>query len=126
MDPVSAGAIAGAIATAAANSAGGEAGRTAWDSLVTLWRRTVHHSRDGDIEPSDPNNGEHVRAFAAAVVEEGQQNPAFAAELAAWVRKYGVVAHVAEGSVTNTVSDQARINTLIQMRDASGTINING
>lgn len=126
MDLVSAGAIATAIATAAANSAGGEAGRTAWDSLVTLWRRTVHHSTDSDIEPSDPNNIEDVRAFAATVVEEGQQNPTFAAELASWARQYGSVLHVEEGGVVNTVSDQARINTLIQMRDASGTINISG
>ncbi|KUJ36185.1 hypothetical protein ADL25_34265 [Streptomyces sp. NRRL F-5122] len=126
MDPVSVGAITTAIATAAANSAGDGAGRTAWDSLVALWRRTVHHATGSDIEPSDPGDGERVRAFAAAMVEEGRGNPAFAAELASWAGQYRSVVHVEEGGVANMVSDQSRVHTLIQMRDASGTINING
>ncbi|MGW0998886.1 hypothetical protein ACWD5V_37570 [Streptomyces sp. NPDC002523] len=126
MDPVSASAIAAAISTAAANSAGGEAGRTAWASLVALWRRTTHRNTDAGDEPSDAHDEEGVRAFAATVIEECRHNPALVAELAGWARQYGLADQTDQGGVNNTVSGEARVDRLIQGRDFSGPITFNG
>ncbi|MEV5477340.1 hypothetical protein AB0L66_34080 [Streptomyces sp. NPDC052207] len=126
MDPVSASAIAAAVGTAAANAAGGEAGRTAWESLAALWRRTVHRGTDpGDAVPRAQDD-EMVRAFAATVVEEGRRNSAFAAELATWARQHGFDIRATQDSINNTVSGDARVGRLIQGRDFSGPVNLNG
>ncbi len=126
MDPVSAAAIAGAITTAAANSAGGEAGRTAWESLVALWRRRITPDADTDSGPPDAQDAAAVGDFARAVVEAGGRDAGFAAQLAVWAREQGVSVRVDHGSVTNTVAADARVERLVQGRDFSGPITFNG
>ncbi|OAH14636.1 hypothetical protein [Streptomyces jeddahensis] len=127
MDVASAGALATAISAAAASSLGTEAGRRSWESLLALWHRAgtsrqrseIDRPEPQDIDLPDPQDNDQVRALIGRVIEEGERDPAFAAELADWARQYGF----ADGSVQNTVSGNARIDgPVIQGRDFSGPI----
>ncbi|ARZ66541.1 hypothetical protein SMD11_0875 [Streptomyces albireticuli] len=125
VDPVSLSAITTAV-TAAAGSVGTEAGRRVWGSLAELARRAVGRGR-GEEEtepvalPLDPTDGEQVRALAALLFARAARDPRFADDFRAWATDAGPGLTVDNSSVTNTVSGQARVGTLIQGRDIDWT-----
>lgn len=125
VDPVSLSAITTAV-TAAAGSVGTEAGRQVWTSLADLARRAVGRGR-GEPEPVpvplplDPGDEEQVRGLAALLFARAARDARFAAEFRAWAADAGRVLPADNSSVTNTVSGQARVGTLIQGRDVHWT-----
>lgn len=120
VDPVSLGAITTAV-TAAAGSVGTEAGRQAWGSLVDLARRAFGRGRDDDAGtvalPVDPRDDEQVRSLSALLFAHALQNPGFAEEFRAWSENSRATLALDNSQVTNTVTGNARVGTLIQGRD---------
>ncbi|WP_329569905.1 hypothetical protein [Kitasatospora sp. NBC_01266] len=127
MDIVSAGTITEAI-TAAAGAAGTAVGRQAWDSLQTLVRRLRRPGEPAaEVAEPDPSDGPGVRELIGTVLEHHEDDPDFAADLAAWTRTHAAALNVTvtydHSSVRNTVSGNARVTKMVQGRDISGAIN---
>ncbi|MCD9141108.1 hypothetical protein [Streptomyces albireticuli] len=125
VDPVSLSAITTAV-TAAAGSVGTEAGRQVWGSLADLARRAVGRGRGEPAAepvalPLDPADGEQVRALAALLFAGALRDPRLAEEFRTWAAEARCRLPVDNSSVTNTVSGQARVGTLIQGRDIDWT-----
>ncbi|MBT2387089.1 hypothetical protein J7E86_26645 [Streptomyces sp. ISL-11] len=126
VDPVSLSAITTAV-TAAAGSVGTEAGRQAWGSLAELARRALGRGRTEDdggpapVLPLDPRDEDQVRSLAALLFARALEDPRFAEEFRGWAERVRPGLSVDNSQVTNTVSGQARVGTLVQGRDIDWT-----
>ncbi|OEU88399.1 hypothetical protein DB35_19000 [Streptomyces abyssalis] len=127
MDTASASAIAAAV-SGAASSVGTEAGRHAWESLLALCRRVGgRQPGDGIALPEDEGDEEQVRVLTTRVIEESERDGDFAAGLESWAAQHGFPLRVDSGSVSNTISGDARVSgPVIQGRDFSGPITFGG
>lgn len=127
MDIMSAETITTAI-TAAAGAAGTAVGRQAWEALLAVARRFARRG-EPDADPAtvsgravelaavDPADERQVRELTALIIEGSGQDQDFAADLADWARQHAGVVQLNHGTVTNTVSGEARIGKLFQGRD---------
>jgi hypothetical protein len=122
--------IAPELLMALAGGTAGAAGEQIWMSLRNLVRR-----RPADGEPQGEgelvaladaaDDAERAAELARTLSLRAQQDPAFAEALAAWRREAEALegTRTGTGNVGNTVSG-GRQDTVIQMRDMHGDMNI--
>jgi hypothetical protein len=112
------------------NTASGAAGNQLWEGFVALARRALgRHDAPLDstqLDPAqfDPAQFDPAQAepLAVAVTDAANRDPDLAAALRDWLAQAGRLA-VHDESVTNVISDSARISgNVVQARDISGPI----
>jgi hypothetical protein len=129
-DPLSVPALVAVITAVFAGTAG-EAGANAWNSLVSLVRRTFGPGSEEDLEDledlvEDVPDASSVETLARQLAARALTDNAFADALRSWAVSALPVSG-GEGSVTNTVSGEARVDGgLVQARDISGPITFGG
>ncbi|MGP4114031.1 hypothetical protein ACTWP5_24365 [Streptomyces sp. 4N509B] len=136
-----------ALATAAAGGAANGAGGTAWESLVSLFRRATGRSApDADTDTGDDTAdtadgvaddtataptpeaaSEDPRVLVARIEDRARADEDFAAALRQWAQEHqgALQTTTNRDTVHNTVAHGAQISgTVIQARDIQGNITL--
>ncbi|PYC80850.1 hypothetical protein C7C46_11940 [Streptomyces tateyamensis] len=137
MDVDAASALTQAV-SAVAGAAGTAVGKQAWEALQQLAKRAYQRARpgaeldlaaDAPVDPADapvdPADEEQVRVLTGTLIARYDHDPELARDLAGWLSEHaGSVRLEQDSTVTNVVSENARVAKLIQGRDFHGTINL--
>ncbi len=122
MDPISTSALSTVVGSVLKPTTDA-AGKRVLASLRSLVRRMSSPTRNGatTLDPLEGDQALDIQALAAALVSAADKDPAFEAELRAWLSEAKTVV---EASVVSNVNTGSVTGPLVQGRDFSGPMNI--